>query len=274
MSHDHATAESSAKTDSCCKGGSAVSGESAEGGCCGGKVKAKTGSCGQGACGCSGGNAGHAQAAPPLSAVLTVAELEALPTLHLVSRYRRGIEIIDRRVFELTEREIDQAFLPAAAGEPDTGRWPVRVLIGHVADSDLVFSHRMRRAVGEENPVLATFDEDSFVDSNLYGNQTQVYADDPEQDKARVMNVLGGHLAVVHTLRQWTGQWMLRLSEEQWERKALHPQRGAMSVKRILAYATWHLEHHGRFLARKLDKMVGPLEESSGGGCCGGKGCC
>ena len=29
------------------------------------------------------------------------------------------------------------------------GRWPIRVLLGHLADAELVFVHRMRRAVGE-----------------------------------------------------------------------------------------------------------------------------
>lgn len=216
--------------------------EEEAGGCCGGASR-------QGG-GCCGG--GGASAQEELT-VLTLEEIEALPTERLIARFRRGIEWFDRRVFELSERQIDQAFLPDAG----VGRWPVRVLIGHVADADLAAVHRMRRAVAEENPVFSDWDENAFVDANLYGNADGRYADNPEGDHARVMNALGGYLATLHTLRQWTGQWLAGLSEKQLARQGMHPVKGPMSVRRIVVLYTWHLEYHAAFLTRKLDLLVG-----------------
>lgn len=194
-------------------------------------------------------------------------QIAALPTLQLIARYQRGIEWIDRRVFELSERQIDQAFLPDAG----VGRWPVRVLIGHVCDADLAAVHRMRRAVAEDSPIFSEWDENAFVDANLYGNTHEGYADDPDTDHARVMNALGGFLATTHTLRQWTAQWLYSLSDAQMARAGMHPTRGQMSVRDILASYTWHLEHHCQFLTKKLDLMVGPMvekhEHSGGCGC-------
>lgn len=224
-------------------------------GCC-------QGSSGAASSGCCGG-AAKAQAPLP---VLTAEELEQLPTLSLIARFRRGIENFDRRVFELDERQIDMAFLPDA----NVGQWPIRVLIGHVADADLAAIHRMRRAVAEDQPVLALWDENAFVDANIYGNQHDGYADSAEGDRARVMQSLGGHMAVIHTLRQWTGQWLLTLSEEQLNRAAMHPERGEITVRRILAMYTWHLEHHARFLTKKLDRILGPAPvqtQPKAGGC-------
>lgn len=195
-------------------------------------------------------------------------QMLTFPALHLVMRYRKGIEAIDRRVFDLSERQIDQAFLPDAG----VGRWPVRVLLGHLADAELVFVHRMRRAVGEENPVVSLWDEDAFVDANMYDNGAKEYADNPEADQARVMRALGGYMATIHTLRQWCSQWLLALSEAAWEKKIMHPSNGAMTVKTLLAYDTWHLEHHAAFLTKKLDKMGIPYPAEEEGGCCGGGG--
>jgi uncharacterized damage-inducible protein DinB len=203
---------------------------------------------------------------------LTVDQMEALGPVRLAQRYRRGIEVVDQRVLRLTEEQLDTAFLPEAG----VGAWPARVLLGHCADAELVFVHRMRRAVGEDNPVVALWDENAFIDANIYGLQKHGYADDPEADHARVMHAVGGFLAVIHTLRQWHSAWLLSLDDSAWERRIMHPERGPMGVGRILAYATWHLEHHCGFLTRKLDRMGIPAIEprgGGGGGCGSGCGC-
>jgi hypothetical protein len=211
--------------------------------------------------GCCGGSS--RKALTPM----TKAELAELPTLTLIARFRRGIEAFDRRVFQLSERQIDMAFLP----DVGVGNWPVRVLIGHVADADLAAIHRMRRVVAEEHPVFAEWDENAFVDANIYGNVHEAYADEAEGDHARVMNALGGPMAVIHTNRQWAGQWMMSLDESAWSRTGLHPVRGVMSLRDILVSYVWHLEHHAQFLNRKLDHILGPAPvETAGGECCGG----
>ena len=78
-------------------------------------------------------------------------------------------------------------------------------------------------------------------------------------------------MAVIHTMRQWAGAWLLSLSEEQLDRTGMHPTRGEVSVRDMVAMATWHLEHHAHFLEKKLDLMVpAHAEHAQGGGCCGG----
>ncbi|MFN0131205.1 MAG: DinB family protein [Phycisphaerales bacterium] len=185
----------------------------------------------------------------------------ALPTTDLVSRYRRGLERFDRRIFELSDAETDQAFLPDAG----VGRWSVRILIGHLADAELAFSHRMRRAVAEDSPVLALWDEDAFVDAGLYGGGP---ANTPGGHYP-----LGGFVAVIHTLRRWTSEWLATLAPQQWARNAMHPQRGPETVHSMVARTTWHLEHHARFLNAKVCRILGPDmgpdADPRGGGSCG-----
>ncbi len=163
-----------------------------------------------------------------------------LPHAALVQRYRLGVENYDRRVLKLNDEQLDTAFLPDVA--PGLGRWPIRVLLGHIADAELVFSHRMRRAVAEDHPVLAVFDENALIDAGMYHGK--VYP-------------IAGFIAVAHTLRTWMTEWMRTLTDEQWARTCLHPERGELSVRMIANYATWHLEHHAWFLPRKVARLAG-----------------
>ncbi|MBL9032793.1 MAG: DinB family protein [Phycisphaerae bacterium] len=199
----------------------------------------------------------------PLPPVEPMESFLQLPTNDLVSRYRRGLERFDRRIFDLSDAEADQAFLPDAG----VGRWSVRILIGHLADAELAFTHRMRRAVAEQNPVLALWDEDAFIDAGLYGSPAA---------GGGGQYPLGGFVAVIHTLRRWTAEWLQTLMPDQWERQAMHPERGPESVRSIAARTTWHLEHHARYLNAKVCRILGPdtgQEPAPRGGCGPNCGC-
>ena len=165
----------------------------------------------------------------------------ALPVADAVARYAVGVENFDRRLFELTDAELDTAFLPEAG----VGRWPARVLLGHLADAELAQVHRMRRTIAEDHPLLAVWDENAFIDAGLYGS--------PQTGPSYPA---GAFVAVVHTLRKWTAQWLRTLDPALWDRKALHPERGEQALRFMVSYITWHLEHHAWFLNRKIELLL------------------
>lgn len=196
----------------------------------------------------------------------TIEQIAALPTPALLARFRKGVENLDRRMFWLKDAQLDSAYLPTAG----VGRWPVRVLLGHLADAELAYAHRMRRTVAEEHPLLSAWDENAFIDAGLY----KAGAPSPHGPAGSV----AGFVAVVHTLRQFTAQWLAGLSEDQLNRRAMHPEKGEISVRDMIVSDIWHLEHHARFLRAKLDKILGPEPRSRttpiaaptpASGCCG-----
>lgn len=170
----------------------------------------------------------------------------AMSPTDLLARYALSVERFDRRVVQLKDDQLDMTFLPDAG----VGRWPVRVLLGHLADAELAFVFRMRLVVAEDKPVLQPWDENAFIDSDVYG------VTPPEPGSVRPRLSVGGPIAVVHTLRKWHAEWLRSLRPEQWRRSGLHPIRGEQTVQTILAYDTWHLEHHARFLNAKVDRLL------------------
>lgn len=169
-------------------------------------------------------------------------ELTGLDHAALIDRYAIGVERFDRRVLELEHSELDTAFRPDAG----VGRWPARVLLGHLADAELVFVHRMRRVVAEDGPLLAAWDEEAFIDRGLYGGAEE-----------GPRHPIAAFIATVHTLRQWTAPWLRTLQPPAWGRRAMHPQRGEQTTRVILEYATWHVEHHAWYLNAKVRKFRG-----------------
>lgn len=185
-------------------------------------------------------------------------EADREPRLHedLLVRYLRGVENFDPRVFDLTDAQTDQTFTE----DEGAGLWSVRTLLGHLADAELVFTHRIRRIIAEDGPVLALWDHEAFLDSPIYGPELRSPA--------------AGFVAAIHTMRRWTAELLMSLSPEQWERRAMHPEHGEISLLKIVEYATSHVENHAEFLKRKLDVMLGECEPAAAGGGCGaGCGC-
>lgn len=172
-------------------------------------------------------------------------ELAPLSTADLIARFRIGVERFDRRLLQLTDPQLDTAFLPDAG----VGRWPCRVLVGHLADAELAFVHRMRKIVAEDRPMLQPWDEQAFIDAGLYGGASGGSA-----------HPVGAFVAVIHTMRTWTAEWLATLSPAQWAREGLHPERGVQSVRVIAEYDTWHLEHHAWYLNRKVERMKGEVD--------------
>lgn len=187
-----------------------------------------------------------------------------MPLLHLLERYRTASHVLDARVLGLDDEQLDRAFDPAVGA----GSWSCRTLLGHTTDADLVFATRMRRTIAEDRPMLTLFDEHAFLRSGIY----EPIAQQIPGSLAGSVVPAGGYIAMLHTLRRWSGQWLATLPEQAFDRMAHHPERGEVTLRRLVEYAARHLEHHAWFLRRKLDLICGPeAANPTAGGC--GPGC-
>lgn len=171
------------------------------------------------------------------------AAIAALDNNALVERYADGVHTIDRRLLDIDDEQRAMYFREDAG----VGRWSCQALVVHLADSEMVLIHRMRRIACEERPVLHMWDEDTFIDACV-SDGTDITHAPP----------IAGALGAIHSLRLWTRDWLRSLPEGALLRSGLHPERGEVTLRDFLVYSTWHLEHHGAILARKLDRFLPP----------------
>lgn len=185
-------------------------------------------------------------------------------TSELVRRFRFSVGHFDPRVFEMDDEMLDRAWLPDAG----VGRWPIRVLLGHLSDVDLVQVVRVRKAISEPGSLIEDWDEDAPIHSGLYNppGEGSVNGAPPP---------IGAFVASLYTLRQWIGEWLGGLDESAWSCMVLHPQRGELSVRELVRYMAWHVEHHSAYLNLKVEKLLGPrpVDEACEPGGCGKSDC-
>ncbi len=188
-------------------------------------------------------------------------EIGELDAATLCARMRMGLEHFDPRVVQLDPEQVSRAWLESAG----VGAWPVRVLIGHLADAEVVMAHRIRLILAQDHPTLTLWDEHAFIDAGLYGCV----------EGGNLLPPMGGDLAMIHTTRSWLCALLMQLDDAQWARQGLHPEKGPISVREIANHDCWHLEHHAWFLNAKIEKLLGPAPEPQAcdEGGCGSPGC-
>ena len=175
-----------------------------------------------------------------------VDDFRAMATTELIDRFDIGVDRLDSRVFELGGEDLDRAW-PIDAG---VGKWPIRVLLGHLADAEVSFVHRMRRVVAEPGCEIGVWDDQAFIDAGHYGVVAMTEGEPPASP------AIGADVAVIHTLRKWAVPWLRSLPERSWSQQGLHAVRGPMSLHDLLAYDTWHLERHAWFCNRKVEQLL------------------
>ncbi len=106
------------------------------------------------------------------------------------------------------------------------GGWTVRQVVHHIADSHMTAFHRVRRALTEDVPVVAGYDEKAFA----------------------VLPDVAAPTAWAHELlesRHARGGMRLQGWEEaQWKRRYKHAERGETTIEEATLLYAWHCRHH------------------------------
>jgi hypothetical protein len=141
--------------------------------------------------------------------------------VELLERYRRGPELIATVTTGAAGPELDFS--------PEPGRWSIRQILAHLADSEIVAAVRIRRIVAEENPLLVAFDQDAWARRLGY-------------EKRRVADALD----LLRRLRAENHQLLAALSESDFERAGTHSEQGRITLRELVAGQVAHLEKHAQ----------------------------
>ncbi|MGH9656904.1 MAG: DinB family protein, partial [Bryobacteraceae bacterium] len=138
-----------------------------------------------------------------------------------MERFRRGAELVAVAVTGAAGAELD--FVPSP------GRWSVRQILCHIADSELVGADRFRRTIAEDNPTLIAYDQEAWARNLDYTRRRSSAA-----------------LESFRRLRQENHELLKDLPASVFERPATHSERGAMTLLDLLKNYVQHAENHAR----------------------------
>ncbi|MEO8088674.1 MAG: DinB family protein [Gemmatimonadales bacterium] len=153
---------------------------------------------------------------------------------------RDPVEVLDQLLPWLAERT--RGLDDSALRRPEApGKWSVIEVIQHLADSDLVFSYRLKMMLTEDRPPLQGYDQDRWAGVLNYREVALDLA----------LNQLRGvRAANLHLLR--------RLAPSQLERVGLHAERGPESAGFLLQLMGAHDLVHRRQIDRIISTAAGP----------------
>ncbi len=143
-------------------------------------------------------------------------------------------------VLERTERAlhpfVDGRSAETLARPEAPGKWSVRHVIQHLADSELVWGWRLRIVLAQDRPVLTGYDQDLWAERLRYD----------EADAAQALHDFA-------TIRDANLRLLRRLSAEDMERAGVHSERGAESIGHMIRlYAGHDLLH-----LRQIERILG-----------------
>lgn len=152
----------------------------------------------------------------------------------LLARYDAGSATVRAMVAGLTPAELNRAIGP--------GTWSIRQVVIHLLDSDLIATHRIRRMVAEELPLLVSYDETVFAEKLGY-----------EHDDITLVCDL------FELNRRFTSALLRRLPASGFERVGIHTQRGRVTVGETIEIYARHVEHHLEFVKGKRTAIGKPM---------------
>jgi hypothetical protein len=123
------------------------------------------------------------------------------------------------KYFDLGDEQLARTYAP--------GKWTVRYLLHHLADSETVLYDRIRRAISEPRPVVWAFDQDKWAAGLDYSGvplsvSRQIYA--------------AVRAGVIHQARLHY--------ESNGHREFVHSETGVRTLKDEFDKVAWHNEHH------------------------------
>lgn len=147
----------------------------------------------------------------------------------LLERFRRGAELVAVSITGAAGAELDWA--------PEPGKWSIRKIIAHLADSEIVATTRFRHVIAEENPHLDAYDQNAWAEKLDYERRKTSQA-----------------LESFRRIRAENYELLKDLPPEAFERAGMHAERGRETLRQILQRNAEHAESHAAQLrARRAE---------------------
>lgn len=125
------------------------------------------------------------------------------------------------------ERLLRGASARKTGRRPAPGKWSIREIVFHLADSELVYGYRLRTILARNRARLIAFDQNDWAASGRYNRRD-----------------LRAALDMLRTLRKANLELLQVIPRQQWNYYGIHQERGKESVTHLTRlYAGHDLNH-------------------------------
>lgn len=148
----------------------------------------------------------------------------------LIELYGGGYAAVAEALLKITPEE--------QTARPGPGRWSVREIVHHLADSEMTAAVRLRLLLAQDRPAIHGYDQDEFA--------RRLYYDRP----------YAASLEVFKAVRGSTAELLQRLTPVEWVREGTHTEAGPYGVEEWLKIYAEHAHKHARQIRIARDAAV------------------
>jgi len=149
----------------------------------------------------------------------------------LFEDYSEGAQLLRDAVRSTTGSDLD--------ARPIEGKWSVREVVCHLADSEIIYADRMKRVIAEDNP---TFFE---ADPNLF-RPTLCCQQRPLDTELDVIDAVRAHMLPI----------LRSLDASHFQQTGQHSLDGSVTLQSLLQRIADHIPHHIAFIEEKVTAML------------------
>lgn len=152
--------------------------------------------------------------------------------IQLIDSYAAGSTTLRAAVRDFTPEQ--------TRARPIPGQWSTLEVVCHLADSEALFSERMKRVLCEDRPPL-------------------LWSDPADQPRVLAYHerALDEELNLIELLRAQMTRILRAQLDEAWQRVGVHSKEGDRTLTDLVTKAVWHLEHHLGFIEAKRQVLIG-----------------
>lgn len=148
----------------------------------------------------------------------------------LIADYLAGPQMLHAAVAGMTAEQFD--------ARPVPGKWSTRGVVCHLADCEVVYSDRMKRAIAEDEPTIFSLNPDGFASRLAY--------------EARAIEE---EVRLVEAVRAQMARILRTLQPADFQRCVIHSEDGPLTLETLLQRISNHIPHHVQFIEEKRATM-------------------
>jgi uncharacterized damage-inducible protein DinB len=152
---------------------------------------------------------------------------------------QQAIEAAEKNPEEIA-RAVTGISRQAAVRKPGPNQWSIHEILAHLADSELVFAHRLRQALADKQPSFAATDQEAWAKELGY------------------LETLPAEMVALYALlRRSNVRLLRRLKPADWEKGGFDPdQQRTVTVRELAQAIIDHDRHHLREIEALKDKAA------------------